>query len=39
MKQLWVCDEEGLSCSQCGKDIYRCECADDSEREEDDAEQ
>jgi len=26
MKTSWVCDEEGLICSACGKDIYHCEC-------------
>ena len=25
-KTDWVCDEEGLICSACGKDIYHCEC-------------
>ncbi len=28
MKADWVCDEEGLICSVCGKDIYHCECPD-----------
>ena len=26
MKPIWISDEEGIVCSECGKDIYYCRC-------------
>ena len=28
MKSTWTCDEEGIVCTVCGKDIYHCECGE-----------
>ena len=26
MKLSWTCDEEGMTCGQCGQDVYHCSC-------------
>ncbi|KKN75135.1 hypothetical protein LCGC14_0382940 [marine sediment metagenome] len=28
---MWIVDEEGINCTECGKDIYHCDCGEEDE--------